>query len=198
MAQGLSNRAFATRLGKSEAAVRKADKAGRIKRYPDGSIDEGTSVGLWYSQGDPARTGARPGAHGAQSAPFEPHPGIVAQAAAEAHLATTRVREILAAEGVVLSPDEALTFNHARTAEKIVQTWERDRAHAEAAGRMIDAAVAERRWADEMVKLRARLLAISGKVAMHLSHLTPHEVQEIDQVVRDTMADAAEDDDDAA
>ncbi len=59
---------------------------------------------------------------------------------------------------------------------------------------MIDAAVAERRWADEMVKLRARFLAVSGKIAMRLSHLTPHEVQEIDQVVRDAMDEAAGDD----
>lgn len=63
---------------------------------------------------------------------------------------------------------------------------------------MIDAASAERRWADEMVKLRARMLAISGKVAMKLPHLTPHEVEEIALVVRDAMTDAAGDDDDAA
>lgn len=93
---------------------------------------------------------------------------------------------------MVIAEGEELTFNHARTAEKIVQTWERDRAHAEAAGRMIDAATAERRWADEMVKLGAQLLAASGKVAMRNPHMTPHEIASIDQVIRDIMALAAE------
>lgn len=103
----------------------------------------------------------------------------------------------MAAEGITIPEGESLDFDLARTAEKIVQTWERDRAHAEAAGRMIDAATAQRRWEGEMVKLRARLLAVSGKISMRLAHLTPHEVQEIDRIVRDAMAAAAGDDDDA-
>ncbi|MCJ2056655.1 hypothetical protein MKL09_08815 [Methylobacterium sp. J-048] len=43
------------------------------------------------------------------------------------------------------------------------------------------------RWSAEMVKLRAQLLAVSGKVAMALPQLTPHEVREIDRVVRNAM-----------
>lgn len=188
---GVSRRECAKIIGVSEAAIRKALKVGRISAEPDGNVDPEAVRKAWEKTTDPARTAVRTGAQGTQ--PSVPA-AIEAQASTEALLARTRIREILAAEGVTIADGEELTFNHARTAEKIVQTWERDRAHAEAAGRMIDAAVAERRWADEMVKLRARFLAVSGKIAMRLSHLTPHEVQEIDQVVRDAMDEAAGDD----
>jgi hypothetical protein len=203
MAELISLSELARRLGRAKSGLHKLAANGQIPKGGDGKFDEAAVREALAANTDPSRQ-SEPftTVHGTENAENGERPAalaaVVAQATVEAHLATTRVREILAAEGVVIAADEPLTFNHARTAEKIVQTWERDRAHAEAAGRMIDAAVAERRWADEMVKFRARLLAIAGKVAMQLSHLTPHEVQAIDQVVRDTMTDAAGDDDDAA
>lgn len=190
---GVSGRKCAAAIGVSEAALRKAVKAGRVTAEPDGTFDPDKVKTAWGRATDPARTKVRGGTQGAQQAP---PPQVTVQAKQEAQLATTRVREILAAEGIEV--DGPLSFDHARTAEKIVQTWERDRLHAEAAGRMIDAVAAGRRWADEMVKLQARFLAVSGKIAMRLSHLTPHEVQEIDLVVRDAMAEAAGIDVDAA
>ena len=186
---GVSQRACAKIIGVSEAAIRKALKAGRISANADGGLDPEAVQKAWEKATDPARTSVRTGSQGAHKAM---PPTIVAQATVEAQLARTRIREILAAEGVTIADGEELTFNHARTAEKIVQTWERDRAHAEAAGRMVDAAVAERRWADEMVKLGAHLLAASGKVAMRNPHMTSHEIASIDQVIRDIMALAAE------
>jgi hypothetical protein len=203
MAAGVSLSELARQLGRAKSGLHKLAGRGQIPKLPDGTFDVEAVRRALEANTDPAR---QPGVftsvheaenaeNGERAAPLAP---VVAQATVEAHLARTRIREILAAEGVVLAEDEVLTFNHTRTAEKIVQTWERDRAHAEAAGRMIDAATAERRWADEMVKLRARLLAISGKVAMRCPHLTPHEIQEIDQVVRDAMDEAAGDDDSAA
>lgn len=61
-------------------------------------------------------------------------------------------------------------------------------------GQTLDAAEAANRWAAEMVKLRARLLAVPGQIGMALSHLTSHELQEIDRVVRDAMAVIADGD----
>ena len=200
MAERISLSELARRLGRAKSGLHKLVASGQIPKGADGKFDEADVRAALAANTDPARQqGAFTGVHRTENG--ERPAALVAataQASVEAHLARTRIREILAAEGVVIADGEELSFNQARTAEKIVQTWERDRAHAEAAGRMIDAGAAERRWADEMVKLRARLLAISGKVAMKLSHLTPHEVQEIDQVVRDAMSDAAGDDDDAA
>ena len=203
MAERISLSELARRLGRAKSGLHKLAATGQIPKGADGKFDEADVRAALAANTDPARQpGAFTGVHGTENGENGERPAALvaatAQASVEAHLARTRIREILAAEGVVIADGEELSFNHARTAEKIVQTWERDRAHAEAAGRMINAGTAERRLADEMVKLRARLLAISGKVAMKLSHLTPHEVQEIDQVVRDAMSDAAGDDDDAA
>ena len=60
-------------------------------------------------------------------------------------------------------------------------------------GILINAAEAEHRWADEMVKLRARLLAVPTGVAMALPHLTTHEIQRIDRELRDAMTAIAGD-----
>ena len=203
MADGVSLSELARRLGRAKSGLHKLAHRGQIPKLPDGTFNVEAVRAALDANTDPARQpGVFTAVHEAENAANGEQPaalaGVTAQATAEAHLARTRIHEILAAEGVTFAEGEALTFNHARTAEKIVQTWERDRAHAEAAGRMIDAATAERRWAGEMVKLRARLLAISGKVAMRCPHLTPHEIQEVDQVVRDAMAEAAGDDDSAA
>lgn len=59
-------------------------------------------------------------------------------------------------------------------------------------GKTLDAEEAELRWADEIVKLRARLLAIPGQVALALPHLTKHELSEIDRVLRDAMTSIAD------
>lgn len=63
MKAGLSNRAFGNRVGVTEGAVRKAEKAGRIKRLDDGSIDPVASLRLWTEGADPARTVVRTGTH---------------------------------------------------------------------------------------------------------------------------------------
>jgi len=65
---------------------------------------------------------------------------------------------------------------------------------AERALTMVDVREFEDRWASEIVKLRAQLLTVSGKVAMALPQLTPHEVREIDRVVRNAMTAIAEGD----
>lgn len=54
-------------------------------------------------------------------------------------------------------------------------------------GTLINAVEAEHRWADEMVKLRSRLLAVPTGIAMVIPHLTAHEIQQIDRELRDAM-----------
>ncbi len=191
---GVSRRECAKIIGVTEAAIRKAIKAGRVSVEADGTLDPEAVRAAWVRSTDPARTGVRTGTQGTQTAPAEPAPTVLAQATVEAQLATTRIREILRAEGVVIAEGGELTFNHARTAEKIVQTWQRDQAHAKEAERLIDAKTAGRRWADEPAKLRARLLAIPGDIALELGHLSKHDLSVIDRVVRDAMAAGAGDD----
>nr|USU31601.1 hypothetical protein NG677_20130 [Methylobacterium sp. OTU13CASTA1] len=58
-------------------------------------------------------------------------------------------------------------------------------------GRLIDAEVAGARWDHEIVKLRARMLAIPGDVALSLPHLTKHDIAQVDRVLRDAMDQAA-------
>ncbi|KAB1069247.1 hypothetical protein [Methylobacterium planeticum] len=192
MAEGLSLSELARQLGRAKSGLHKLAAKGQIPKRADGTFDLDAVRAALAANTDPAR---QPGAFTPVHEPENrerdaPPAAIVAQASAEAQLATTRIREILMAEGV--ETDGSLTFNHARTAEKIVQTWQRDQAHAEAQGRLIDAEVAGRRWDDEIVKLRARLLAIPGDVALELSHLTKHDVSVIDRIVRDVMTAIAD------
>lgn len=199
MEKGISLSELARQLGRAKSGLHKLAAKGQIPQRDDGKFDLDAVRSALASNTDPSRQGeAFTAVHhpenGERTArPSEPLPSVAAQASVEAQLAVTRIREILAAEGVVIAPGEALTFNHARTAEKIVQTWQRDQAHAEAKGRVIDAEAAGRRWADEIVKLRARMLAVPGDCALELSHLTKHEVSVIDRIVRDAMDQAAGD-----
>ncbi|KQP62784.1 hypothetical protein [Methylobacterium sp. Leaf112] len=197
MEKGISLSELARQLGRAKSGLHKLAAKGQIPQRDDGKFDlEAVRLAL-VSNTDPSRQGeAFAGGHqpvnGERLArTVEPAPDVAAQASVEAQLAVTRIREILLAEGVGV--DGPLTFNHARTAEKIVQTWQRDQAHAEAKGKVVDAETAGRRWADEIVKLGARMLAIPGDCALELSHLTKHEVSVIDRIVRDAMDQAAGD-----
>jgi len=201
MAERVSLSELARRLGRAKSGLHKLAANGQIPKGEDGKFDEAAVREALAANTDPVRqpeafTGVHAPENG-ENAENGGRPAALAaattQATVEAHLATTRLREILSAEGVVIADGEPLTFNHARTAEKIVQTWQRDQAHAEARGRLIDAETAGRRWADEIVKLRARMLAIPGDCALELSHLTKHEVSVIDRIVRDAMDQAAGD-----
>jgi hypothetical protein len=63
-----SNRELARQLGVSETAVRRAEKAGRIARDPDGSWDLARVKAAWsdntnQAQQRPAQSGGRTGKH---------------------------------------------------------------------------------------------------------------------------------------
>lgn len=63
---------------------------------------------------------------------------------------------------------------------------------------LISAAEAERRWADEMARLRSRLLAVPTDASQSLPHLTKHDVVVFDRCLRDAMDGAAEGDSEPA
>ena len=55
-----SNRGLARQLGVSETAVRRAEKAGRIRREPDGSWDLARVRAAWAGNTDPAQQRREP------------------------------------------------------------------------------------------------------------------------------------------
>jgi hypothetical protein len=63
---GLSQRAYARHRGLSEAAIRKAVKAGRISPMPDGTIDQASADRQWEGNTNP-RLGATNGASDSSS-----------------------------------------------------------------------------------------------------------------------------------
>lgn len=54
-------------------------------------------------------------------------------------------------------------------------------------GETIDAGEAERRWSDEMAKLRSRLLGVPSDVAQAAPHMTKHDIATVDRALRDAM-----------
>ena len=63
--------------------------------------------------------------------------------------------------------------------------------NAERRGELIDAIEAEHRWADAVVALRSRMLAIAGDLPLTLSHLTANDIAVIDRAIRNAMDLAA-------
>ncbi|AWN35768.1 hypothetical protein [Methylobacterium radiodurans] len=65
-------------------------------------------------------------------------------------------------------------------------------------GETIDASEAERRWTDEMVRLRSRLLGVPSDVAQLAPHMTKHDIATVDRALRDAMDEASRAEPDAA
>lgn len=192
MEKGISLSELARQLGRAKSGLHKLAARGQIPKGPDGTFDLEAVKAALAANTDPSRqAGPFSTVRGSENDERAAQSGLGAQAAQDAVFATTRVREILKAEGIEVGA-EPLTFNDARTAETIVKVWQRDTLHDEAKGRLIDAEAAGRRWDDEIVKLRARLLAIPGDCALELSHLTKHDVSVIDRIVRDAMTAVAD------
>jgi hypothetical protein len=102
-----SNRALARHIGVSETAVRRAEKAGRIRREPDGAWDLARVKALWARNTDRAQQRRQ---HGA----MKPVP--------EAALGA--VRETLREHGEPVAAG-AMTFMQARTANEVLKAKER-------------------------------------------------------------------------
>jgi hypothetical protein len=102
-----SNRELARQLGVSETAVRRAERAGRIRREPDGAWDLARVKALWVRNTDRAQ---QRGQHGAMKR--------IPEAAVGA------VRETLREHGEPIAA-RAMTFMQARTANDVLKAQER-------------------------------------------------------------------------
>ena len=114
-----SNRGLARQLAVSETAVRRAEKAGRIRREADGSWDPARVKAAWSDNTDPAQQRPKPGAGMRSGRPARMKP--VPDAALGA------VRDTLREHGelIVAAPGQAMTFMQARTANEVLKAQER-------------------------------------------------------------------------
>lgn len=115
-----SNRELARQLGVSETAIRKAEKAGRIRRAADGAWDLAVVQAAWTGNTDPA-----------QQRRLKPVP----QAAVGA------VRETLKEQGEPLGGG-AMTYLQARTANEVLKAQERRLRLQQIKGELVDRAKA--------------------------------------------------------
>jgi len=61
--------------------------------------------------------------------------------------------------------------------------------YSEKAGTLLDAAEVEARWAQVLSSVRGRLLAVPARCGVRISHLTPSEVAQIADEIRDALAE---------
>jgi hypothetical protein len=119
-----SNRELARQIGVSETAVRRAEKAGRIRREPDGAWDLARVQALWARNTDRAQQRRQ---HGA----MKPVPEVAVGA----------VRETLREHGEPIAAG-AMTFMQARTANEVLKAQERRVRLQRMKGELVDRAKA--------------------------------------------------------
>jgi hypothetical protein len=119
-----SNRALARHIGVSETAVRRAEKAGRIRREPDGAWDLVRVQAAWSSNTDRAQQRRQ---HGA----MKPVP----------EAAVGAVRDTLREHGEPVSAG-GMTFMQARTANEVLKAQERRVRLQRMKGELVDRAKA--------------------------------------------------------
>ena len=173
-----SNRALARHIGVSETAVRRAEKAGRIRREADGSWDLGRVQAAWSSNTDRAQQRRQ---HGA----MKPVP----------EAAVGAVRETLREHGEPVSAG-GMTFMQARTANEVLKAQERRLRLQQMKGELVDRAKAvaqvfrlARDERDAWVNWPARVAAM---IAAELE-VDPHRLHTVlERQVRDHLAELAE------
>jgi hypothetical protein len=127
-----SNRALARQLGVSETAVRRAEKAGRIRREPDGGWEVERVKAAWSDNTDLAQQrSARGGKPVLKRQTLKPVP--------EAALGA--VRETLREHGEPIAAG-ATTFMQARTANEVLKAQERRLRLQQMKGELVDRAKA--------------------------------------------------------
>jgi hypothetical protein len=182
-----SNRALARQLGVSETAVRRAEKAGRIRREADGSWDPAKVKAAWSDNTDHAQQRPKPGAgeRGARPARMKPVP--------EAALGA--VRDTLREHGEPVATG-AMTFMQARTANEVLKAQERRLRVQQMKGELVDRAKAvaqvfrlARDERDAWVNWPARVAAM---IAAELE-VDAHQLHAVlERHVRDHLAELAE------
>jgi hypothetical protein len=189
MDRTVSNRGLARRLGVSETAVRRAEKAGRIGREADGSWDLAKVRAAWAGNTDPAQQrGGRSAGNGSRRAArrtVKPVP--------EAALGA--VRDTLREHGEPIAAG-AMTFMQARTANEVLKAQERRLRLQQMKGELVDRARAvaqvfrlARDERDAWVNWPARVAAM---IAAELG-VDPHQLHTVlERHVRDHLAELAE------
>jgi hypothetical protein len=182
-----SNRELARRIGISETAVRRAEKAGRIGRDADGSWDLTKVQAAWSSNTDPSQQRRPPGR--GQSRPVRTAMKPVPEAAVGA------VRETLRESGEPVSAG-GMTFVQARTANEVLKAQERRVRLQRIKGELVDRAKAvaqvfklARDERDAWVNWPARVAAV---MAAELE-VDPHKLHTIlERQVREHLAELVE------
>jgi hypothetical protein len=184
-----SNRELARQLGISETAVRRAEKAGRIRREADGSWDAARVKAAWSDNTDqaqqrPARSGKPKGKH----RPLKPVP--------EAALGAVRDTLREHGEPIVAGSGQAMTFMQARTANEVLKAQERRVRLQRMKGELVDRAKAvaqvfrlAREERDAWVNWPARVAAMIAaelEVDAHKLHTV------LERHVREHLAELAE------
>jgi hypothetical protein len=174
-----SKRALARAFGVSEAAVRKAEKAGRIRRAADGRWDVAQVQAAWRVNTDASQQRA-------------PAPGLkpVPEAAVGA------VRETLRDHGEGVPAGGTMTFLQARTANEVLKAQERKLRLGRLKGELVDRARATalvfrlaRTERDAWLQWPAR---VAATLAAELG-VEAHAVQTaLERSVRERLADMAE------
>jgi hypothetical protein len=194
-----SNRELARQLGVSETAVRRAEKAGRIRREADGTWDLARVRGAWAGNTDPAlqRREPAPAPRGAGPAVKRRAMKPVPEAALGA------VRDTLHEHGGPIavgahgsSPGQAMTFMQARTANEVLKAQERRVRLQRMKGELVDRANAvaqvfrlARDERDAWVNWPARVAAMMAaelEVDTHKLHTV------LEREVREHLAELAE------
>jgi hypothetical protein len=176
--QTRSNRELARHLGVSETAVRRAEKAGRIRREPDGGWDLARVEAAWAGSTDPAQQ--RP-----KQRALKPVP----------EAAVGAVRDTLREHGEPVSAG-SMTFMQARTANEVLKAQERRLRLQRMKGELVDRAKAvaqvfklARDEQDAWVNWPARVAAMMAaelEVEQHQLHAL------LERHVREHLAELAE------
>jgi hypothetical protein len=184
-----SNRELARRIGVSETAVRRAEKAGRIKREADGSWDPAKVKAAWSDNTDQTQQRGDPSAGNesrrAARRAVKPVP----------ETALGAVRDTLREHGEPVSAG-GMTFMQARTANEVLKAQERRVRLQRIKGELVDRARAvaqvfklAREERDAWVNWPARVAAMMAaelEVDQHQLHTV------LERHVRDHLGELAE------
>jgi hypothetical protein len=184
-----TNRELARQLGVSETAVRRAERAGRIRRETDGSWDPAKVKAAWSDNTDQAQQRPTPGVKPRTPKPARATLTPVSEAALGA------VRETLREHGEQVSA-AGMTLMQARTANEVLKAQERRLRLQQMKGELVDRAKAvaqvfklAREERDAWVNWPARVTAM---MAAELE-VDPHRLHAVlERQVRDHLADLAE------
>jgi hypothetical protein len=196
-----SNRELARQIGVSETAVRRAEKAGRIRREADGSWDLGKVQAVWSDNTDQAQQRPAPGAKQRSPKPARAALKPVPEAAVGA------VRDTLREHGERVSAG-GMTFMQARTANEVLKAQERRLRLQQMKGELVDRAKAvaqvfrlAREERDAWVNWPARIAAMMaaelsascGEAAGAAVQVDQHSLHTVlERHVREHLAELAE------